>query len=84
MLEFSKFDRRGYPTVSVREGYREWVPSYEATVEDPKVLTRPFKISFPLYRRQEPNVQLLDYECLGFQEPFVPIEELRKSVGGAS
>ncbi|SRR5258705_3013855 len=34
MLEFSKFDRCGYPTVSVREGYREWVPSYEATVED--------------------------------------------------
>jgi trans-aconitate methyltransferase len=34
MLEFSKFDRRGYPTVSVREGYREWLPSYEATVED--------------------------------------------------
>ena len=34
MLEFSKFDRRGYPTVSVREGYREWLPSYETTVED--------------------------------------------------
>jgi SAM-dependent methyltransferase len=34
MLEFSTFDRRRYPTVSVREGYREWVPSYEATVED--------------------------------------------------
>jgi SAM-dependent methyltransferase len=34
MLEFSKFDRRGYPTVSVREGYCEWFPSYEATVED--------------------------------------------------
>jgi predicted TPR repeat methyltransferase len=34
MLEFSTFDRRRYPTVSVREGYREWVPSYEATVQD--------------------------------------------------
>lgn len=33
MLEFSHFDRRGYPTVSVREGYREWLPSYETTVE---------------------------------------------------
>ncbi|HYB44692.1 MAG TPA: hypothetical protein VEL75_23150 [Candidatus Methylomirabilis sp.] len=34
MLEFSLFDRRGYPTLSVREGYREWLPSYETTVED--------------------------------------------------
>jgi hypothetical protein len=36
---------------------------YEATIEDPKVFTRPWKMSMPLYRRQEPNVQLLDYEC---------------------
>src|SRR5437867_4431730 len=34
MLEFSHFDRRRYPTVSVREGYREWLASYETTVED--------------------------------------------------
>ena len=34
MLDFSQFDRRRYPTVSVREGYREWLPSYERTVED--------------------------------------------------
>lgn len=34
MLEFSQFDRRHYPTVPVRESYREWLPSYETTVED--------------------------------------------------
>ena len=34
MLDFSQFDRRHYPTVSVREGYREWLGSYESTVED--------------------------------------------------
>ena len=34
MLEFSHFDRRRYPTVSVRQGYGEWQPSYETTVED--------------------------------------------------
>ncbi len=34
MLEFAYFDRRRYPTVSAREGYGEWVPSYETTVED--------------------------------------------------
>lgn len=34
MLEFAQFDRRHYRTVPVREGYREWLPSYETTVED--------------------------------------------------
>jgi SAM-dependent methyltransferase len=34
MLEFSSFDRRHYPVVSVRDGYREWRRSYEDTVED--------------------------------------------------
>ena len=34
MPDFDRFDRRHYPTVSVREGYRDWVPSYEDTVED--------------------------------------------------
>ena len=36
---------------------------YEATIEDPKVFTRPWKMSMPLYRRTEPNIQLLEYEC---------------------
>jgi SAM-dependent methyltransferase len=34
MLDFSLFDRRHYPTLSVRDGYREWLASYESTVED--------------------------------------------------
>lgn len=42
--------------------------SYEATIDDPKVFTRSWKIGFPLYRRQEKNVQLLEYECLQFLE----------------
>ena len=40
---------------------------YEATIEDPKVFTRPWKISMPLYRRQEKNVQLLEYECYAYE-----------------
>ena len=36
---------------------------HEVTIEDPKVFTRPWKMSMPLYRRQEPNVQLLEYAC---------------------
>ena len=39
---------------------------YEVTLEDPKVFTRPWKISMPLYRRAEPNVRLLEYGCVEF------------------
>ena len=39
---------------------------YEATIEDPQVFTRPWTISMLLYRRKEPNVQLLDYQCYAF------------------
>ena len=37
---------------------------YEAAIEDPKVFTRPWKMSMPLYRRAEKNVKLLEYECV--------------------
>jgi SAM-dependent methyltransferase len=33
-LDFAGFDTRGYRTVDVRTGYREWLPTYEDTVED--------------------------------------------------
>jgi hypothetical protein len=39
---------------------------YEATIEDPKVFTRPWKMSILLYRRLEPNIQILDYVCVDF------------------
>jgi hypothetical protein len=35
--------------------------NYEVEIEDPKVFTRPWKMSMVLYRRKEPNVRLLDY-----------------------
>lgn len=34
MLDFAAFDTRGYRTVDVRTGYREWRPTYEDTVQD--------------------------------------------------
>jgi len=43
-------------------------PDFEVTVEDPKVFSRPWKMRMPLYRRLEPNVQILDYECGAFDE----------------
>jgi hypothetical protein len=39
---------------------------YEVTLEDPKVFTRPWKMSMPLYRRQERDAELLEYECLSY------------------
>jgi hypothetical protein len=46
---------------------------YEATIEDAKVYTRPWKLSIILYRRLEDNFQLLDYECYGFDyEKYYP------------
>lgn len=48
---------------------------YEATIEDPEVFTRPWTMRFPLYRRLENNVQVLEYECLEFAEPFLPWDQ---------
>src|SRR5262245_58692790 len=39
---------------------------YSVTIEDPKVFTRPWQMNMILYRRREPNVQLLEYECNTF------------------
>lgn len=39
---------------------------YEATIEDPKVFSRPWKMNMLLYRRKEPNAQLFDYQCYAF------------------
>ena len=44
---------------------------YEATIEDPQVFTRPWKISMPLYRRLEPNAQLTDFRCVEMVEETI-------------
>jgi hypothetical protein len=45
--------------------------SYEATIEDPKVFTRPWKISMPLYRRLEKNARVLEFRCVEFAEELL-------------
>ncbi|HZS50550.1 MAG TPA: hypothetical protein VFA54_06810 [Bryobacterales bacterium] len=45
--------------------------SYEATIEDPKVFSRPWKIRMPLYRRLESNAQLLEFKCVEFVEELM-------------
>ena len=71
------FDRAGdfhSVALNVVERYTPVSPyhmMYEATIEDPKVFTRPWKISFPLYRRMEKNVQLLEFKCVPFTEELL-------------
>ncbi len=57
------FDRAGNfhrDALHVVERYTRRSPetlAYEATIEDPKVFSRPWKMSMILYRHQEPNAQ---------------------------
>ena len=45
--------------------------TYEASIEDPKVFTRPWKISMPLYRHLERNRQLLELKCPEYTEELL-------------
>jgi hypothetical protein len=45
--------------------------SYEATIEDANVYTRPWTISMPLYRRLEPDMQLGEFKCEEFVSDLV-------------
>jgi hypothetical protein len=44
---------------------------YQATIEDPKVFSRAWTMSMPLYRRREPNMQLMEYKCVEFAEELM-------------
>ena len=51
---------------------------YEATIEDPKTFSRPWKISMPLYRRLEKSAQLMEYNCVPFAEDLIYRSEERR------
>ena len=76
-VEDTWFDRAGdyhSDEVHVIERYTPTSPNsllYEATIDDPKVYTRPWKMSMPLYRRLEKNIQMLDYNCVPFVEELM-------------
>ena len=71
------FDRAGNfhsDALYVVERYTPLSPDaliYEVTIEDPKVFSRPWKMSMPLYRRLEKNVQLLEFKCVEFVEELM-------------
>jgi hypothetical protein len=41
---------------------------YEVTIDDPTVYTRKWTMKMPLYRRVEPNAQILEFNCVPFSE----------------
>ena len=47
------------------------VINYEVAIEDPNIFTRPWRIAMPLYRRMEPNMQVLHYRCTPFVEEYL-------------
>ncbi|HZT75932.1 MAG TPA: hypothetical protein VFA27_04690 [Vicinamibacterales bacterium] len=71
------FDRAGNfhsDALHVVERYTRVQPdviTYEATIEDPNVYTRSWKISFPLYRRLDKNAQIMDFKCVEFVEELL-------------
>ena len=71
------FDRAGNfhsDALHVVERYTPISPyhlMYEATIEDPKVFTRPWTVRMPLYRRLEANKQVLEYRCVEFVEQLM-------------
>jgi len=79
------FDRAGNfhsDALHVIERYTPRSPDtlfYEARIEDPKVFSRPWKMSMILYRHEEPNAQLLEFKCVEFVEELM-YGPLRKKV----
>ena len=80
------FDRAGNfhsDALHVVERYTPLSPdalTYEATIEDPKVFSRPWKISMPLYRRLEKNAQITEFRCVPFVEELL-YGKFRKQTG---
>jgi hypothetical protein len=77
LLEDTWFDRAGNfhsDALHVIERFTPLTPdhvTYEVTIEDPKVFARPWKMSMPLYRRVEPNAQIIEYKCVEFVEELM-------------
>jgi len=77
MDERTWFDRAGNyhsDALHVVERYTPMTPdilSYEATIEDSKVFSRPWKIQMPLYRHVEKNARLMEFKCVEFVEDLM-------------
>ena len=77
MVEDTWFDRAGDYHSDALHLTERYTPTsantllYEVIVDDPKIYTRPWKMSMPLYRRMEKNMQLLEFNCVSYVEELM-------------
>jgi hypothetical protein len=77
LIDKTWFDRAGNYHSDALHVVERYTPTdashlmYQATIEDPKVFTRPWKISMPLYRRIEKDAQLGEYICPEFADELM-------------
>ncbi len=71
------FDRAGNFASSALRVEERYTPlgnnaiQYEATITDPTVYSRPWKIRLPLYRRLEANARVLEFKCVEYAEDLM-------------
>ncbi len=74
---YTWFDRAGNFHSDALHVVERWTPlspyhmHYEATIEDPNVFTRPWKMSFTLYKNVDPSAQLVEFNCVPFVEQLM-------------
>jgi len=74
---YTWFDRAGNFHSDALHVVERWTPlspyhmRYEATIEDPNVFTRPWKMSFMLYKNIDPDAQLIEFNCVPFVEELM-------------
>lgn len=77
------FDRAGNFHSDQMQVVERWTPTgpglmrYEATITDPATFTRPWKMSFNLYKRQGEDARLNQFKCVEFVEELM-YGDLRK------
>ena len=54
--------------------------NYEATIEDPQVFTRPWKINLILYKHVEKNAELTEFKCVPFVEQLLYGDVAKKPI----
>ena len=83
MLDRPWFDRAGNHHSDQMTVVERWTPTgpgvvrYEATITDPNTFTRPWKMSFNLYKRLGEDARLNQFKCVEFVEELM-YGDLRK------
>ena len=77
MLDSSWFDRAGNFHTGDLKVTERWTPTgpgvmrYEATIEDPSIFTRPWKMSMNLYKHVGEDARLQQFKCVEFVEELM-------------